>query len=156
MVVNHEILLDFVHFSFDEEVWKKNSRKNKHIRQFGIPYTMTDYKRMQKVIEKTRFHLLSYVASRPTFDFPAVYLIYNPSKNVVYIGQTKTLYERANEHLKGNDRYAVSRKIKRFPKMSQKIEKYYIKYIRIDDYRERCFSECILLGVHQPILNYIN
>ena len=105
-------------------------------------------------------HLLNGVcclwkSNRMNFDFSAVYLIYDPKGNeVIYIGETNSLYSRITEHVKGLGRYSLVLKIKRRPEMSQKIEDYKIKYITVEDFRERKFSENLLLGIYKPKLNY--
>ena len=116
---------------------------------------MVDYNRLQRVITHSRFHKLDYIIHRMNFDFSAVYLIYDPKGNeVIYIGETNSLYSRITEHVKGLGRYSLVLKIKRRPEMSQKIEDYKIKYITVEDFRERKFSENLLLGIYKPMLNY--
>ena len=73
---------------------------------------------------------------------------------LLYIGQTNSLQSRMQEHLIGISRGNFCNKIKRRPNMSQKIEEYKVKYIKIENYRERCFFECELIGVYRPELNF--
>lgn len=116
---------------------------------------MVSYTRMRLIIEHSRFHTLRYVASNVRFDFPAVYLIYSSGGgHLFYIGNTNSLKSRTEEHMLGIGRGNFCNKIKRRPELSQNIGSYKIKYIRIDDYRERHFSECELLGVYRPPLNF--
>ena len=110
---------------------------------------------MQRVIEHSRFHKLDYITHRIGFDFSAVYLIYDPhGRDVIYIGETNSLYNRITEHVKGIGRYSLILKIRRRPELPQKISEYKIKYIVVDDFRERKFSENLLLGIYKPMLNY--
>ena len=116
---------------------------------------MVDYNRLQRVIGHSGFHKLGYIASRVTFDFSAVYLIYEPRKHdVIYIGETNSLYNRITEHIKGIGRYSLLLKIRRRHEMPQNLKEYSIKYIVVDDFRERKFNENVLLGVYEPMLNY--
>ena len=116
---------------------------------------MVSYNRMQRVIQHSRFHKLGYIASRMNFDFSAVYLIYEPRNHeVIYIGETNSLYNRISEHIHGKGRYSLILKIRTRPEMPQNIREYSIKYISVDGFRERKFSENVLLGVYEPMLNY--
>lgn len=115
---------------------------------------MVDYNRMRMIIEKTKFHTLNYVAKNTRFEFPAVYLIYSVDERLLYIGNTNSLKNRMEEHLHGIGRNNFCSKIKRRPEMLQDIGKYKIKYIRVDDFRERNFNECCLLAVYEPSLNF--
>ncbi len=116
---------------------------------------MVDYTRMRSIIDKTKFHTLSHVAKNDRFDFPAVYLIYSTNgNNLFYIGNTNSLKGRIEEHMIGIGTGCFCSKIKRRSELSQNIHNYKLKYIRIDDYRERHFSECLLLGVYEPPLNF--
>ncbi len=116
---------------------------------------MTDYNRMSKIIEKTKFHTLKYVAKNDRFDFPGVYLIYSTNgDNLLYIGNTNSLKSRMEEHMMGIGTGNFCSKIKRRPELSQNIGNYKLRYIRIDNFRERHFSECCLIGVYEPPLNF--
>lgn len=118
---------------------------------------MVNYIRLQKVIANSKAHKISYITSNNRFDFPVVYLIYTPNSDSkpVYIGETNSFYSRMQEHLMGIGLYNIHNKIKRRSKLPQKIESYMVRYIRIDDTRERRFSECVLLGVYEPQLNFV-
>ena len=116
---------------------------------------MINYSRMQRVIEHSRAHKLGYISHRVGFDLSAVYLIYHPKTHeVIYIGETNSLYNRVNEHIKGIGRSSLRLKVRKRPELPQLILEYGIKYIAVDDYRERKFSEDILLGIYRPMLNY--
>ncbi len=115
---------------------------------------MVSWYRILKIIENSRYHLISYIANNENFDFGGVYLIYDPKKQLQYIGRTNSLHKRCQEHLHGIATGNLSSKIKRRPKLSQKIEWYRVKYIAVNDYRERCFTECNLLSVYKPPLNF--
>lgn len=116
---------------------------------------MVNYTRMRLIIQETGFHPLDHVAKNVRFDFPAVYLIYSPDKSkLCYIGTTNSLNGRIEEHMIGIGTDNLCNKIKRRSGMSQDIHDYKLKYIRINNYRDRRFSECMLLGVYEPPLNF--
>lgn len=123
--------------------------------QLRIVRMMINYDRMRLIIQKTRFHTLNHVAKNERFDFPAVYLIYSPNRcDLFYIGATNSLKSRIEEHVFGIGIGNLCSKIKRRSEMPQDVSDYKLKYIRIDDYRERQFSECLLLGTYAPMLNF--
>jgi len=115
---------------------------------------LISWDRIQKIIEFSKPHLISYVANRETFSIPAVYLIHDTSKQLQYIGHTNSLQHRCQEHLLGIGAGNLCSKVKRRPTLPQKVEWYRIKYIKIPDYRDRCFTECMLLGSYRPPLNF--
>lgn len=116
---------------------------------------MVNYDRMSLIIQKTKFHTLNYIAKNKKFDFPAVYLIYSPNTHdLFYIGNTNSLKGRIEEHMFGIGNGNLCSKIKRRSGIPQNISDFKLKYIRIDDYRERQFSECMLLGTYTPMLNF--
>ena len=115
---------------------------------------MVNYNKMRSIIEKTKFHTLNYVARNNRFNFPAVYLIYSTDDLLLYIGNTNSLKSRMEEHLHGIGTNNFCSKIKRRSELSQDIGKYKLKYIRVDDFRERHFNECCLLAVYEPPLNF--
>ncbi|MBI1664056.1 MAG: GIY-YIG nuclease family protein [Nitrosopumilus sp.] len=117
---------------------------------------MVHWSRIQKIIEKSRSHKISHIVNNNNFDFAGVYLIYDPKMNLQYIGHTNSIKKRCEEHMLNIGTGNLCSKIKRRPTASQKIESYRVKYITIEDnYRERCFTECQLLAVYRPPLNFI-
>ena len=115
---------------------------------------MVNYEKISGIIEHSKFHLISYIAKNSNFSFPAIYLIYGPLLNLQYIGQTNCLHSRMEEHLCNIGYGNLCSKVKRRPQMSQRIEQYRVKYIKIENFRERCFSEACLLGIYEPPLNF--
>ena len=115
---------------------------------------LADYDKMIQIIQHSKSHSLSYVADNENFDFAAVYLIYDPTERLQYIGHTGSLHKRMQEHVYGIGAGNLCSKIKRRRTISQEVREYKVKYIKFDDYRERCFSECELLGAYRPPLNF--
>jgi len=113
---------------------------------------LVSYARIQKTIESSRPHTIGYVSGNPNFDFPAVYLV-SDSKSTIYVGETNSLYHRMGEHKDGVGNYSLLRKMRKYG-LSPDVSGCRIKYTKVEDFRERKFTEDLLKWMYRPVLNY--
>ncbi len=113
--------------------------------------SLVEYTRIQKIIESSRSHKIHYISKNPNFDFPAVYLISN--SRVIYVGETNSLYHRMGEHQHGIGRYSLLPKLEKYG-LSVDMSAYHVQYIKVEEYRERKFTEDMLKSMYRPYLNY--
>lgn len=113
---------------------------------------LVTYTRIQKIIESSRSHKIGYISGNPNFDFPAVYLV-SDSQSIIYVGETNSLYHRMGEHEHGIGTYSLLRKIRKYG-LSSDVARCRIKYIKVEDFRDRKFTEDLLKWMYKPVLNY--
>ena len=102
--------------------------------------------------------LLVNVATNTTLaQVPGVYIILTSlDSQIVYAGKTNAqnyISRRMKDHRNGNSGSDLPIMIRKYPDLPQDVTEYDIKFIEIQDLRERCFFEQFVIGVLKPKLN---
>ncbi len=96
------------------------------------------------------------IKNKDSFNFPAVYVFSKPNfKKAIYVGRTKTLplRRRMIDHKKTNGNSDLNMMIKGKASYSKKIGEYKLRYLKIEDSKERMFFESFAIALLQPELN---
>jgi len=112
--------------------------------------------KLNKLLNSELIKLKDLLQNKDTFNFPAVYIFSKPnSKEVVYVGRTKTLYlwERIKDHKTINTKSDLNIMIKGKENYPQIVDEYMIRCLKIEDGRERMFFENFVIAILQPELN---
>ena len=113
-------------------------------------------KQLYKLLNSRIVKLGNILKVRNNFNFPAVYVISKPdSQIVIYAGRTKSLplWRRIYDHKTITGTTSDLNMMIKKKDYSQKIEEYGVRYLKIEDTRERMFFESFIIAVLQPELN---
>ena len=112
--------------------------------------------KLQNLLDSHSTKLGDLLKNKENFDFPAVYVFYKPkSEEVVYVGRTKTknINGRMKDHKGTNGSSDMNIMIKGRAGFPQEVEEYIIKFLRIENKRERMFFENFVISILKPELN---
>jgi hypothetical protein len=93
--------------------------------------------------------------SKDKFNFAAVYVIFSPTMELIYIGRTltQTVRKRMRDHVGKSESSDLKRMIKNRVGYDQDASKYFIRYLEIENHRDRMRFESFIIAIHNPILN---
>jgi hypothetical protein len=111
-----------------------------------------------ELLDSTAYSVWELVRAKGAHDRPGVYAISRPDDDTtVYVGRTKTesMSGRMVAHRSGSgDRGSDLRdKLKQNPEMPQRVDDYRVRYVVIEDDRDRLFFESFAIGCLAACLN---
>ena len=111
-------------------------------------------KKLNYLLDLKSITIGQILKNKEKFDSPAVYAISKPNtKDVVYVGRTKNLTLRIVDHKNTDTKSDLRMMIKGKEGYPQDIVDYCVRYIKIENSRERMFFENFVIGVLEPKLN---
>jgi hypothetical protein len=96
------------------------------------------------------------LSHRTSHDLPGVYAISDPAdRSILYVGRTKTksIAGRIADHKHIDTNSDLRGMLRRRPELPQDIDSYRVRYVVLDDDRERVFFEHFAIGAVAPDLN---
>jgi len=114
--------------------------------------------RLSDLLDSCSCQLVEVASSRPPeSQVPGVYLILSPPDgHVVYAGMTQHrnhICRRLGDHRNGNASCDLPVMLSQHAEMPQAIEEYRVKWLEIEDPRDRYLFEQFVVGVLSPELN---
>ena len=114
-------------------------------------------RKLEKALRSEPMRIGKIHADKPSsYEVPSVYFISRPKdKGIVYVGKTqsKTVLGRIKDHRSISTNSDMKGMLKNNPAMTQDVDEYFVRMIRLDDDKERGHFEHFAIGVLKPALN---